>query len=628
MSATGEFPSMTRSRTPSLGNDHVDDLFPLLARSTALEPLVVVLIVLASLPAVITACPDVESCTWIERALGASRATTPLGWLIPGSTTESPLRYMPPGLSWLYAGLVYFFGPSMVWEFPKLSLVFGTAGVYYAWKLIRRWCDFRVALFTALLLAVHGLVLRLDGSAAPWALGWALTSAGWVYLGKYLARGSEAHIRWVLLAGVLLGAAVLVGGSVVIVSMFAMFIASAIEPRFWKSGAIDANVSRKTVLPAIGIASAIAIVLSGWWVVLIVLDGGLPALGSWCLATRLPNQELTVLFEMQDFTETSVRIPNQRTWFVWLAPLIGWQIAGAWWLFRHRREGQSRPIRLGPWIAAAILANLVPWLLVTCGPTGWGSAAISWQTGMLLPTTLLAAIGAEGVARRFIHGQMLAAIAIVMGLCMALNVYENPEIKFTPGTVSVFTACLATGAAVIWWRTLNITEQEVRRRGLRLMMIGMMVAVAVWGYSVMERPEDDFRALDKLLNQMREVPGVSEVRLLAPRGLMPPQIRLAAETAFPDATFTNIDPTQLSVDPNVPLAARDALIVEWSRRDLQSDLRLALRLKVEPLGDPIRFRGRRLSTWMIKSSRSLAGTKPVPRSSGRSTEPIQQVRSE
>jgi hypothetical protein len=192
--------------------DAAEDLSPLLKQGRSIEPLVIAIAFLALLQPLSLASPDVEGSAWMLRAVSLANSESSSEWLIPGISEKLPARFLPPGITWLQACFLKQFGVQNYWYLPLISYLAGACGIWWSWRLVRLLADSRMALIMVVMLSVHGQLFRIVGSAAPWALCWALTIAALLLFSLHLKKSATFWSWRLVFSGVLVGVAILCGG--------------------------------------------------------------------------------------------------------------------------------------------------------------------------------------------------------------------------------------------------------------------------------------------------------------------------------------------------------------------------------------------------------------------------------
>lgn len=589
--------------------DSVDDLSPLLKQGRAIEPLVIAIAFLALLPPLSLASPDVEGSAWMLRAVSVVNSGSLSDWLIPGGRENLPTHFLPPGVTWIQALVLECVGVQYYWHLPILSYLAGACGIWWSWRLVRLLADSRMALLTVVMLSVHGQLLRIAGSASPWAISWALTIATLLLLSLHLKK-SNSYWSWRLLAaGGTLSAGVLCGGlsplALVIpvgLACWMLHVASPATPE--QKASLTPTMSWRGVVGT-ALVVLVAALASGWWTGLIIIQGGWAALESWLTGQWIHADSTAELLNLDDFMASSARLRADRTWLVWSAPLVGWQILGTLVLitWKEHRWPESMTQFVRPWLIMTIAIGFAGWGFVELQGQEQQLSLTMWQTTLLFTTTLLAVIGLESILRRETRGRALALLAIMTAMCCVWGIYQNRHIRFSFATASLFLLFFAVASGLTWWRTIQLNQEAQRRRVIKAVVGSLLAIQFVWGYLMLERPQADVRCLRNFTEVLQSAPRAESVCIISSQGIAPPQIELAVRAAQPRAHVA-IHSEACEFPEGSPKATH--LVIEWSRRDRKGGFSGPAGHVIESIGEPLRFRGRRLLIWQVRPQAGIS----------------------
>lgn len=588
--------------------DAAEDLSPLLKQGRSIEPLVIAIAFLALLQPLSLASPDVEGSAWMLRAVSLANSESSSEWLIPGISEKLPARFLPPGITWLQACFLKQLGVQNYWYLPLISYLAGACGIWWSWRLVRLLADSRMALIMVVMLSVHGQLFRIVGSAAPWALCWALTIAALLLFSLHLKK-SPTFWSWRLVAsGVLVGVAILCGGILPLALIGPVGLACGLltqipDPKSAYTASPPAPTLATRGVWGTAVVLLIGGILGGWWIFFTTISCGWPAFQSWFTGQFVHAETTSELLTLHDFVATSARLKARHTWLVWTAPLIGWQILGVLVLvnWKGHRWPESMTQFVRPWLIMTMAIGLAGWGFVIIQDNEQQLSLNMWQTILLFSTTMLAVIGLESILRRETRGRALAMLSILTAMWCVWGIYQNRHIRFTMATASLFLLFFAVAAGLIWWRTIQLHYEAQRRRVIKVVIASLLAIQFVWGYVMLERPQEDVACLLAFTKVLSSVAAADSVCIVSPQGVVPPQIELAARVAQPQARIS-IQAEACEFTDSSPTASH--LVVEWSRRDRKGVFRGPTGHMVESINEPLRFRGRRLLIWQIRPQNS------------------------
>jgi 4-amino-4-deoxy-L-arabinose transferase-like glycosyltransferase len=589
-----------------LSGEPVGELFPLLHRSHALVPLVVVLAFVPGVIALTNASFDTATSLWALRGLDCYVADSFNSWLEPGrGADESPLKYHPPLASWLVAGSFHLFGPHFTYAPFVPSYVMSAFSVLLMYRLVKRLMHTSGALMAAVLTCCHGQVLSSIQSPGPEMTELCLILATVNCFLSY-AESPRRLWRWSLVGcGLSLGLLVMAGGPVALAMGAVLVLYSLLFRPRQRGGPLATSYNRQVsrmMLKALVLITLLAVLVGGWWFGLMFTRHGKEFVVTWLAGDWVGGQRFcTLLMSAADDTQV---VRSLQDWMIWHGTVIGWQILGFvrtiknWLAPETESDGRNARLLLVWFLVGAGL-----WLAALGNPVLYGRPSLRWQIFLVAPGILFATIGLNEVIERRVA---LRYVAIAMGISLAWMIAAG--VLLVPQRVSPLTAValmLYFGSVFGFagWQYLRTWKERHRRRLLQVVTLGMLCGHVIWSEVTLKVPGADAQRMAHLRSKLASAEQVAGVTLVAPEAIAPPQVKFMLRSLWPHAPFTVSNGwPQGQVGP-IPrgqeLINQPYLFLDWSRRDLAIPPAPAGGWQVKRLSEPIRFLGRKLSANLL-----------------------------
>lgn len=557
-------------------------LFPPVRGGAAFAPL----IILAGLVPALTAVRGPElvdaEAGWGLRALDVVAASQIQEWLEPGRQgLGKGYLHQPPLQSWLQAAVVSAFGIHHLPAWQALSLLLICLAVWATFLLGRRVGGAAFGMLAALLICGHPILLKIGVGISPAPLGLLLiVVTAWGFLGHLEGPPQLVSIR--MLAGaVAWGLALLTIGPVAVALSIPLTVhawqlrggrqdsATATGQRLWHFW-----MGMRTLVVFI----VTALSFSGWWQLMMLANYGGEFWQSWWTGQIVAVDPQAV---------------PQSCWRHWLSQnslLAGWMVVGLVSVVKELRYPSTEVVRrrcqfvLAWWLTALALRIVfdIPRLRLS-------AQSDAWDVMLLLPTVLLATWGIKAVVLR---QASLAVESLLMvgtiGLCAwrVTGSVMAGGIAFLASLTVVALLPILTprlrGGGRRW------TERDWRRlfrAGVASILVGQVVA------GLIEFPpiSRESQSLTELRRRVATLPAVSRVTLSMP---IPESVQFVLRCQWPKATFVSLGTSRPGRDFDELPA--DELVIEWTRYQSRSVGELPTDRRSVEVGDPIRFRGRRL----------------------------------
>jgi len=599
------------SRLVELAQTPVRPLWAWLDRAESLRPLLVILSLAPGLIALQRGAWDDWQAVWALRAVDVSTAENWIDWVrCSRMSSTAVFDTQPPLSSWLSGGISRFTTISPYWGSILVAYLSGAAVVVLAFYLVRRLYDERVAWLTALTMAVHPQFLGFSVAPTGEFLGIALL------LGALLAFLTHLEVawgwvsRWLFLAGSLWGLAVLAIGpaaglmilALLSVMIFGRFRAKLTGPL----RAADRRVTRQASESLVGMCLLVAtgIPVFAWWIGLQVEFAGpvfvqeflkgVPAIVS--DEQRMYQDEIR-----QMACRPLQELLLQRTF------LAGMTLIGIWFCLTDRRTSRDEPeTRYRPlivaWWGLAWLARLV--VALVC----WQEAINPrvWEALLLIPECILAAIGLNLLLKRKVSvllGVIGSAVTIGLGITYLT---ENIAWGMASAALLVLGILLFALAGGTYATEIHTGRRLQGRLFLQLVMLLLLLGNAAIGLADLQL--DDRQVQLKLLNaRLSHVPKIGHMCIIADNGRIPPRLMFVFRNRWPDAELV-IEKDWRGGWPPPDCATDAGLLVEWSRRESQAYADLGSSWKTTTVGEPIRYRGRKLVGWIVEREPNQPGS--------------------
>lgn len=585
--------SIDDSQLLRLAADPRTSLFAPLGRGTVFGPLVFLAGLYACLAVVMAGEFGDRDCLWGLRALDLPAATELQDWLEPGRNGwGSGTAFQPPLATWSAALAI----PKVASESPVswrlLSVAMTCCTIWAMYLLGRRLGGAAFGACVVIAICGHPVILTLATSAGPAAMGllWIALTV-WGFLGHL--EGPPQLVSMRMLAGsIAWGLALLTVGPVAVV----LFIPMLIHSWLLHEGQGDSNVSPLSRLWHLwlGIRTLAgflftALSFSGWWQLMMLTNYGTEFSYAWCTG------QIRLYFPPTD-------LPS--FWREWLQQnfcLVGFLIAGLYSVANELRRPTSEHARrrsqfiLLWWLTALIFRGLFNTLLMP-----QSGLIEAWDGMLLLPTALLAAWGARAIVLRQISftGEVSWIVASI-GLT-AWRVTHRPWL----GAIGAVLGLLAISALPTVVPRFRRAFRQWSERDWRLVLQFSVVAIAVGhvvaGLIEFPAPSSESRTLTEFRKRIAALPSETRVALVSPNGRVPESVLFVIRSHFPDSTQVSGSregalTRELKTTPQV-----GELVVEWTQYEVGIMNELPADRQAAPIGDPLRFRGRRLMIYKVE----------------------------
>lgn len=563
-----------------------------LRRSTAYRPIVLLMCVLPPIWFAAWATLDSESASWALRALAVQNARQIDDWLEPGSQwPECELRSAPPLISWLAASVLPLLpagnsiAPVLI---SSLSLM---GAIALLWQLCREAVGERTALILTLLFAVHPQIAPLAATAAPTALTlFLLVAAAWGYWG-HLEQDHGAISFRLLTGGIAWGLAILSGGLMALAFLAVLLILS-VASRTTPTALSPSRGERSSMIGVI-ILGVTGAALALWWPAMMIQSESLSFVSDWMGFTS----------ELSSMTEGSSRRHGLSAWVGEPTLLLGWWFVGGWSTLRLSLYGSDGRFRR--WCRWLIVWNVVglggriAWRALDASP----EVLRDWDVFLCLPTALLAAQGLDRALRRETSRLGLAAAIAVTLAAMGWRFTRLPSVGLVIGT-AIFLVLLASAPLAVSLRRARSTwsEQELRAWVL-IAAVVTMIGNAACAIVPLKQHEFDHVQWETIRRQMAQNNAIAQTSLVAnDRREVVPWIYLV-RSLWPQASFSQSTGWDAKITATLQNEAKNPqsriILVDWSRSGLRFLSDVGGGWQVDPVVQPMAYRGRRLAVYLI-----------------------------
>ncbi len=586
-------------------------LFPILDRSGAMTPLIVLLAILPGLYALAHQSLNDADALWGMKSLEVLSAPDIGGVVDPGGIhPDVPLRWQPPLASWLTTLAMLLVGgrqPASLVLVSYLSTV-GMIGMLFV--LCRRLAGPRFGFWIALLAACHGPLLHQVQTPAPHSLAMLLVLVVfWGYLSHVLDSSDVVSFK-LLLGGIAWGLCLLAGGPLALAVLVPLLIyVLGLRQEDRRSQPEEPENARRiwSGRPALGSLLLLVLMgtaIGGWWILMMSWRHGAEFWAGWLTgpAYAVDNPSQRVMWR-----EASVVVAVAVERFVTImGVLFGPWLLGLW---RACREvfASTQPTRrrwLG-FLIAWTVCGLAVWFSWMRDSAGIAPRAELWQGFVLLPSIAIAAFGIEEIARRRADVLLVAVL-----VCVPLIAIHWTELASWTKTVERWPSWWTLGLTVsllivAGWRLRACCRDhdQRQRRVVTLLIAVLLVANAGAGFRSIQLSNEDDRAMSVFREQLTPIGNVDRCTLLAMRN-MPTRLRFLLGSLWPDAVLDEQDSWEqalLLVTSAPPDGRKDRvlIIVDWGARDSRpTDIR-ARGLKIDQVTRAEFFQGQPLRAYRL-----------------------------
>ena len=602
-----------------LAADQRTPLFSEPSRTAVLAPLVIVLSLLPALAIPLASQFDETSARWGLRAIDVATAQQLAGWLEPGRAGFGrALAFQSPLMSWLTAVVVRTFGMDRSASWHGVSLLATCLCLGATYRLARRLGGGMYSLIVVVCLACHPLTVQFVTQTTPAALGMLLiVLTMWGFVSHLESARSLVSVR-LLVGGLAWGLSVLAIGPCSIAVLLPLFFYLLLGGGY--SAMVVAptkTVSLATVLKqasgiGVGAASLLLLIATGlsfssWWVLMMLSEYGVPFGNSWWLGSLvLDPSSITVSY-------------GKRGWLTDNALILGWLLLGLVELGHNAaRSGathaKSHHRFVSLWWWTAVLARVT---FEAYGPRESVQSDV-WEAFLLIPTVLIIGWGIEAVLnRRTAPFQEALLIAITLGL-MTWRWTDRTTAGIGASAVALIATALLPVVADYWQGNSHRWCERNWRRFLRLFVMAFILVHLTSGLWDRPRVTLDDAALIELRQRLRAIPAVRQITFVTVNEAAPATLRFLLLSRWPTAQFkvvaswnggmSNDSTLGNSLSPSVPRSAENQrddvdLVVEWSRRETRMSGENLTHWETTPVGDPLRYGGRKLALHLIRPRR-------------------------
>jgi len=576
-----------------LASDPRTRLFPPLRGATVFGPLVVLTGLAPFLVAMLGTELGDNSAGWGLRAIDVMSAVSIQECLEPGHNgLGRGYVHQPPLSSWLLAVTAPCLGTDQLLSWRILSATAQCLAIWAMYLLGRRLGGASFGLITALALCGHPVMLRIATVTNPAAVGsLLLIIAVWGYLGHLEGPPQLVSLR--MLAGsVAWGLSLLAVGPVAL----ALFVPMLIHAWLLNAGLHDREHPARSRmrqlwlgLRTLAVFVMTALSFSGWWQLMMLTSYGSEFLNSWW------SGQVAMSFPADTPKSYWRECLSQNSF------LVGWLIVGLVRGIGELRRPSSELERRRSqfvlvWWSTAVVIRIVFDIpaLRRC------VLMDAWDVFLLLPTVLLAAMGIKAFVLRqtsqLTEGLLLAA---PLGLYV-WRLTLQPWLGLTAFVLGLgFLALLPALSTRIRGGARQWTERDWKRllRIAFLLVAGGHIAA---GLSEFPRFSLESQSLVELRKRIAPVPPTPRVTLMTSNGAAPESLLFVLRSRWPASTFVlaGLRDGRLAREPS-EAAPPVELVIEWTKHDIRIANELPANRQATAIGDPLRFRERRLMIYRV-----------------------------
>lgn len=581
--------SLDDSQLLRLASDPRKRLFPPLRGVTVFGPLVVIAGLIPCLMAIQAPELDDNGAGWGLRALDVVQAHSLLGWLEPGREgLGHGFASQPPLSSWLQALIAPRLGMERLNSWRAISLVMSCCTIWGACLLARRLGGASFGLMTAILLCFHPVMFLLATRIGPASVGTILMLvAYWGFLSHLEGPAQLVSLR-LLLGSVAWGLALLAVGPVAVALLLPVVIQTwllregkGLAGHSWKERLWQVWLGTRTLLVYV----VTGLSFSGWWQVMMLSNHDGAFMHAWLTGT----------------VELSVRPDTPpsfwRGWLIQNAYLVGWLLIGLAAVIRELRQPTSELARrrcqflLVWWLCALGFRAVfdIPALRLSC-------LISTWDVMLLIPTAMLASWGGRTFVMR---GSQLSGEALAVILTLSLGLWRASGLPwvgvaaFLAGWlgVLVFPSVLASfrGGPRRW-------NEKDWSRLMRAAFVTTLLLHTSLGLIDLPRPNVQSRSLTELRQRTGAIASTPRVTLVASTSQLPESLLFVLRTQWPDSELVVTGQT-----PKPTSAPDSELYIEWAQSEGRIINEIPPDRQATILGDPLRFRGKRLMIYEVVS---------------------------
>lgn len=535
---------------------------------------------------------DVDG-VWALRALDLPTATEFQDWLQPGRHGwGSGALYQPPLATWVAALVIPHFNGELPVSWRFLSFLANSLSVWAMYLLGRRLGGASFGVAVVIAICGHPVILRLATGTSPAALGilW-MTLTVWGYLGHLEAPPQFVSLR--MLAGsIAWGLAFFTVGPVAA----ALFIPMLVHSWLLRGGRGDSHRSplNRIWYLWLGLRTLTgflitALCFSAWWPLMMMGDYGSDFWYSWWTG------------------EINLVSPSTETvsfWRVWLHQntyLAGFLAVGLFSAISELRAPATEIVRrryqfvLLWWLTALAIRILfnAPFLCRT-------GLIDAWDGMLLLPTVLLATWGAQAIVLRQVQmGGETVLVILTLGLA-TWRMTNRPWIGCLGALLGLILISVLPTVVSRFRRGFRPWSERDWRLVLQFSCITIALAHVASGLAEFPSPSSESRTLTEFRKRVSALSRRSRVMLVSPNRSVPESVLFVIRSHFPDATLQagSRDGGGTREFTRIPQVGE--MVVEWTQYEVSTVNDLPADRQAAPIGDPLRFRGRRLIIYSVQ----------------------------
>jgi len=555
------------------------DLFPILNRTRALTPLLVLFAILPGLSALTQYDFGEQGALWGLKSLEAYSSTELTQLVDPNQTgPASVMKSHPPLGSWLSAAVMSVISPSSPLSFTLVPFLSSAGLVVMCYFLFQKLCGSRIGFLTALLLAFHGPFLEMIKTPSPFALSLFLAAVSFWGVVRHL-QDSKAIVSFpLLIGGIALGLCFLSGGPLALFVIAVLLTYIALIQKRVTNGKSDQTMVRRRnwsgwiAIRSICLALMTAFAVGGWWFLMMWSCDGGPFLTGW-FSSILQGD---ILSSHQSVSGIPTSFPGFVTHRVisLLGLLVGLSLFGfgraALDLFRTQDEQRRHSCAfLIAWtgIAALIMLGL---LWETKGSVF--HLTLCWEF-LLVPLVALAAFALDEIACRRVGVRVVAAILFFTIASLAgkplLAEIENGNIQSVAWSLLIL---ISLATLIIWEVGLICRENDSRQRFvIGGVIIVLLLLNAVSGLRSFHKENPQSQVLTALRNRLASEPNSEfNTTTLITQNNQSARLRLIIRSLLPNCEVHIVpgwDVAMTQVIPDRSSPAHKQLIVDWKPRE-------------------------------------------------------------
>lgn len=604
--------------------DQAEPLMPVLDRTKAFRPLIVVLAILPALVGQERRGLDDAGAVWGLRALGSvERQTLPIE---PATMRRMPLENQPPLGAWVTAPLLELPYISSLYAPLVVSLLASAACVWYAFRLLTGLGEGRIGFWVAVWLAVQGTICLLGTSGSPTPLALLAAFAAFDGWERHLLR-ADAHVSpWLLVSGIAMGLCLLAGGPLVLALIAVLILKRGIvtfatrrEVGWTRSGRGRSSSGRWGISLMVAVLTAFA--LSGWWVMRGAAHGGLEFWWAWFGGYDAAVwREMAIRVQVDEFAGIGERLVRA---VAVIGPMLPISLFGLWRLWRSLMHGPAethrdnvRQLHARSLIAAWFVVSLAFYMLTPQSAwRNWPYRTLG-EAFVLFPFVACAALSVEEATQRRVRysvSMLLTAFVVLllpMTIDWELNGYQPGDLTSSPVLLTLGIVVL-TGCPIYRWTRDRESRRQIALYGLLGIQIGSALAAGLIALRPQPPEENRLSGFRNDLIATSNADAAQPVRynqaVLISETPPPPRLEFALRTALESTPWTRVESWSSAV-PAASALSPDAepthtLIVEWNpthRRNGPGDLR---GYDLIAVGKSRFYHGRELRAYLLRSTR-------------------------